>query len=411
MPAAAELRSALSHPVEASLPGWTSEFELLLACCGQAANGGGTNRIEQFLGRRCNWKRFITLAEHHRVFPQAYRALAPYSEQLPRKDFAVLRSNYEKNARQALWFTGELVRILKHLEGHGIRAIPYKGPALAQTLYGDVTARQFSDLDILVCPEDVCAAKLALASLGYKATIELTARSERAYISSGYEYSFDGMSGPHLLEVQWRILPRFYSADLDVADLFERAEHFTLGGQPLATLSVHDLLLVICVHAAKHVWAQLSWLSDVAELAKSRRIDWDATWHRTHQLGLQRIVAVNLLLAHDLLGSVLPIPIQRWLEKDQAAEILKGEVSRIIRRSSDYDIESFAYFRLMMRLRERRSDQARFLWRLIWTPSVGEWSAIHLPAPLFLLYHFMRFGRVARRIAVSVRGHNIAIPP
>jgi hypothetical protein len=410
MPAAAELRPVAS-PVEAQSLGWTSEFEFLLACCALLSDGSGKNRIEQFLVRQCDWKRFVALAEQHRVIPRVYRSLTPNSEQLPGQDFAGLRLKYEENARQALWFVGELARILRRLEAHGIKAMPYKGPVLAQTLYGDVTARQFSDLDILVCPEDVQPAKIALASLGYKPTIELTARSERAYISSGYEYSFDGVSGSHLLEVQWRILPRFYSADFDVAGLFEKAEQVTFAGHSFATLCVHDLLLVLCVHAAKHLWVQLSWLCDVAELAKSRRIDWDATWQRAHRLGLQRIVALNLLLAHDLLGSALPIPIQRWLEKDHATEILKNAISRIIRRSSDYDIESFAYFRLMMRLRERRSDKARFLWRLIWTPSVGEWSAINLPWPLFPLYHFMRLGRLAKRIMRSFRSPEVAIPP
>lgn len=407
MPVAAELRPVLSHPVEDRFPGGTSEFEFLLACCAHGSNGSG---MKQFFPWRGDWRRFITLAEQHRVIPQVYRSLAPYSERLKRHYFAVLRSKYEENARQALWFTGELVRILKHLEVHGIRAMPYKGPALAQTLHGDVTARQFGDLDVLVCPEDVRAAKVALATLGYKPAVELTARSERAYIFSGYEYSFDGMSGSHLLEMQWRILPRFYAVDFEVAGFFEKAEHVALGGQSFATLGIQDLLLVLCVHAAKHVWVQLSWLCDIAELARSSRIDWDATWQRTHQLGLQRIVALNLLLAHDLLGSALPIPIQRWLEKDPAAEILKNEISRIIRRSSDYDAESFAYFRLMMRLRERRSDKARFLWRLIWTSSLGEWSGTHLPEPLFPLYHFMRFGRLAKRVVLSFRGHNVRIP-
>jgi hypothetical protein len=394
MSAVAELRPVLNHPVEAR-PGRTPEFELLLACCAQSFNGSWVAQAVSTCDY--DWKRFISLAEHHRVVPQVYRCLAPYSAQLPDRHFAALRSINEDNVRKALWFTGELVRILKHLEARGIRAMPYKGPALAQTLYGDVTAREFSDLDMLVCPEDVRNVKAVLAQLGYKSTIELTARSERAYISSGYEYSFDSLAGPHLLELQWRIVPRFYSVDLDVTTLFERSEPVILGGHSFATLCPQDLLLVLCVHAAKHVWGQLSWLCDLAQLAGSARIDWEAAWRRAHQLGLQRIVAVNLLLAHDLLGLPLPPPVQSRLKKDHASEIPKAEILQVIQRSSHYDTESISYFRLMMRLRERRRDRFRLLWRLLWTPSIGEWSAMQLPEQLFPLYRVVRLLRLGAR--------------
>jgi hypothetical protein len=401
MPTAAQLRPALSKPVEPRLPlpGTTPEFELLLACCALPHNGGWDDRMENILALPCDWKRFIALAEHHRIVPLVYRCLAHYSNRLPVRDFTLLRSIYEENALRALWFTGELVRILKHLESKGIRAMPYKGPALAQALYRDVTARQFSDLDILVCPEDLRNAKAALAKLGYKPTIELRASLERAYISTGCGYSFDGRLGPQFLDLQWRIVPRFYAIEFDLAAFFERTEQVVLGGHSFSTLSVDDLLVVLCVHAAKHLWVQLSWLCDIAEVAGSPRIDWDAVWQRSRQLGLQRIFAINVLLIQDLLGLPLPSPIESWLKKDRSSEILRGEVLQIIRRSSHYDTESAAYFRLMMRLRERWLDKSLFLWRLIWTPSVSEWSAIQLPEGLFPLYRGIRLFRLAKRFA------------
>ena len=160
MSTAAQLRPALIHPIEPRLPlpSTLPEFELLLTCCAQPHNRGWDDRMERVLALSFDWRRFIALAEHHRVIPLVYRRLAPYSDHLPVPDFAALRSIYEENALKTLRFTGELVRILKHLESEGIRAMPYKGPALAQILYGDVTARQFSDLDFLVRPEDAAKA-------------------------------------------------------------------------------------------------------------------------------------------------------------------------------------------------------------------------------------------------------------
>lgn len=396
----------LKDRLKSRMPSLTPEFELLLECCAQRFRGGLSISTQDFVAQQYDWKSFINLAEQHGVIPQVYGSVAPHSGRLPSQEFALLRSNYEENARKTLWFTGELVRILKHLERRGIKAMPYKGPALAQTLYGDVTGRQFGDIDILVYPQDVGAAKEALAKLGYRPAIRLNARQERAYISAGYECAFDSAVGPHLLELQWRILPRFYSVEFDMTGLFKRAVQFTLDSCSFPTLGVNDLLIVLCVHAAKHVWAQLSWLCDIAELARSPRIDWEATWQRAWELGLQRIVALNFLLAHDLFGLALPIPVQQYLGKDHACQSLKVELSRIITCGLHYDTESFAYFRLMLRLRERRSDQARFLSRLIWTPGIGEWSAIHLPERLFSAYYFVRLGRLAKKV-----GGRFAAPP
>jgi len=364
---------------------------LLLACCSEMS---GTEGIRKALKRPVDWPRFFNMVEHHRLVPQVYPRLAQHSDLVPSDDLAALRSAYEENARKALWFTSELVRILDHLHTCGIKAMPHKGPALAQFLYGDVTARQFSDLDILVRPSNVGRAKAALADLGYVPEISLTPREERAYIASGYEYSFNSVRGDHLLELQWRILPRFYVVDFDPDGLFQRAAQVCLGERSFPALCAEDLMLALCVHAAKHVWSQLSWLCDIARLAKSSLINWERVERQARHLGIERIVALNLLLAQKLLAADPP---RSWLEKDLRAQALANEILQIIAQSTHCDTESIAYFKLMMQMRERRRDQARFLWRLFATPSLSEWSAIRLPAPLFPLYRVVRLGRLAKR--------------
>jgi Uncharacterised nucleotidyltransferase len=185
-----------------------------------------------------------------------------------------------------------------------------------------------------------------------------------------------------------------------MAGFFQRTEQVNLAGYSVPSLCPDDLLLVLCVHAAKHVWAQVSGLCDIAKLAMSQRIDWDAVWQRASGLGIRRIVALNFLLAQHLLDATLPIPIQRWLQKDRACEKLKIEVLRIISRKMYFDTESLAYFRLIFRLRECIGDKSRMMRRLIWTPSIGEWSAVRLPQKLSPLYRVVRLGRLAGRITM-----------
>ena len=61
-----------------------------------------------------------------------------------------LRQQDKANAHRALWLTLELLNIHRHLQTRGLEVLPYKGPVLAETLYGNVAMRQFSDLDLLI---------------------------------------------------------------------------------------------------------------------------------------------------------------------------------------------------------------------------------------------------------------------
>jgi hypothetical protein len=389
--AASKLRSVQAF-------GSSSEFDLLLGCCADPCGDEHGERIRNILLRPLDWERMLLLVDHHRVVPQVYSELSAFSHLVPVQHLDALRLRYEDNARKTLWFTGELVRIVGRLESVGIKALPHKGPILAQALYGEVTRRQFGDLDILILPTDVLKAKAALHDLGYKAAIELAPRIAAAYVKTGYEYSFSAARGSNLLELQWRILPRFYSIDFDVADFFARSDEIVVGGRRAPTLRGEDLLLVLCVHAAKHVWVQLSWLCDIAQLVKTRLLDWNAIQSEARRLGIERIVSLNLLLAQKLLGSPLHSSRQTWAFQKNPSTAVLDEILRIIERGVPYDTESLAYFRLMMRLRERWQDRARLLWRLTVTPSVSEWSTVQLPQPLQPLYRLVRLSRLAKRL-------------
>jgi hypothetical protein len=200
--------------------------------------------------------------------------------------------------------------------------------------------------------------------------------------------------------MQWQILPRFYSIDFDVDGLFDRAVALSFGGHSLRTLCAEDLMLVLCVHAAKHGWVQLSWLCDIAELASS--IDWIVVQKRAQRLGVERILAVTFVLADRFLGIPLPQPMRERIRNDRGVEELAERIQPNLAQGTEYDTESIAYFRLMANVRERWQDRFRFWWRLAITPSVGEWRAIRLPDLLFPLYRVVRLARLARRMVQAL---------
>jgi hypothetical protein len=80
------------------------------------------------------------------------------------------------------------------------------------------------------------------------------------------------------------------------------------------------------------------------------------------------------------------------------AQTWARSISKQIVGGGSFDTESWQYFRAAMRLRERRRDRMRFLWRLAVTPGPREWKSVHLPPLLFPLYRLVRISRLASRL-------------
>ena len=394
--------------MSSSQPRREEEFNLLCELAGAELAPERVERIANWNLSTVNWSEFFRLAEHHGVLPLAARNLLEHARGLPPEIERGLRSSDEANLRRSLWFTGELARIMQHFEHRQLRAVPYKGPVLSQSIYGDPGRRSFSDLDFLISAVDFVRAKQALAKIGYRPANDLTPAVERLWLRIGYERSFDGVAGRYLVELQWALLPHFYGVDLHsnglgVEDLLARAGRIVVGGREMPCLSPEDSLLALCLHAAKHLWMRLIWLSDMAETLRTysgaQTIDWSLVFSRARALGIGRILGISFWLVKNVLHSEIPKSAEAMVAADAQARALGAEFAARLARAAAYDFESTEYFRLILKLRERRSDRWRYLWRLVWTPGVGDVEAVHLPEVLFPLYRIVRMGRLIGRVA------------
>jgi Uncharacterised nucleotidyltransferase len=375
---------------------WDPEFRFVLAGCGVRTHATASSELSSVRDSTIDWERVLRIAEHHGVGPLVYQGLQGMRDVVPQPILDELRRRYESNARRNLVFVAELFRVLDCLEAHGIEAIPYKGPVLAEGMYGDLALREFSDLDVLIRPQNVSRAKQALKVLQYAPSLRLSPIEERAYIRSGYEFTFDGPLGKNLLEVQWAIVPHFFAVDFVLEEFFARSSHANLGGRKVRTLWPEDLLLALCVHAAKHAWTRLCWLRDIAAMTQ-QPLQWDLLFRRAREVGIQRILDISFLLASRLLGASVPEDTAAGLRGDGVAAELADEIAAHLSESDGYRTDSIEYFRLMLRSRERPSDRLRLVSRLALTPSVNEWQLVRLPEALFPFYRLVRMYRLASR--------------
>ena len=328
-----------------------TEWSLLRAACAELPAEEKTARIRRLLDSQVHWNALLSLAEHHGVAPLFAQSLLSFADRIPAEALITLKQGYQANLHKALRLSSEFVRIADRLSQAGIEFIPYKGLALAETVYGDIALRQSGDIDLLIHATDLKRVREAVKELGYTPHVRLSEDEEEAYLRSGYECAFDGTAGKNLLEVQWAIQPHFYAVDLDVEGLFDRAQTVRVAGLEVEALAAEDLFVVLALHAAKHVWGRLIWLCDLARIGNLPTLNWKRICDQAHGLGVVRIQRVTLLLAQKLLGSTFPASATENLPQDSAAGTLAEEVESYISNQEIYYVESLAYFRLMLRLR------------------------------------------------------------
>jgi hypothetical protein len=375
------------------------EWDLLLAASSADLRESDVGRILSLLQTPVEWEAVLRLADRHGTSSLLYQNLSRLGGVVPSAALASLRQHYERNVHKSLLLARELFRILDCLDALGIEVIPYKGVVLSEVYYGDMALRQSGDMDLFVRKHDVARIKSAVRDLGYTLRVPIPEDAEKDYIASGYEWTFDSPAGRNLLELQWALQPRFYAVDYDMDGLFERAVNVTVASRRVKTPSPEDLLLVLSVHAAKHVWGRLIWLCDIAQILKREGLHWDWVHSRAREFGIERIVRITLLLAKRFLATAIPAPLEQAILEDRAARTFADEVADAVARGVSYEEQLVSYFLLMMRLRERRADRLRFLARLTFTPGPGEWEAIRLPKTLFPLYRLVRLARLASRFA------------
>jgi Uncharacterised nucleotidyltransferase len=385
------------------------EWKLLLA-----AISASPEKVDDWPGRlqqNVDWPKMLRLADQHGVSSLLYQSLFSLGDSAaPVEALHSLRRRHDINVHKCLFLARELVRVLDHLDSLGIEVMPYKGVVLSQTLYGDMALRQSGDMDLLVHASDLAPAKKSVCQLGYTPHLTLSEAAERAYVRSGYECTFDHAGGRNLLELQWALQPNFYSVDFDVSGVFRRGVTVSVAGRQAKTPSPEDLLLILSLHAAKHVWGRLIWLSDIAQLTKRPDLNWHWITSQAKALGIERIMHVTLLLAKSLLGAEIPSSPNSTLLSDAASHTLADNIRIEMANGVSCNVGSLDYFRLMMRLRERPADRLRFLRRLTFTPGPGEWEAIQLPARLFPLYRVVRLWRLSARLFRG-RSGTISAPP
>lgn len=364
------------------------ELRLLQACI--AATFSDQREACQIVlaAGRPNWIHFLTLALEHHTGGIAAKALSTLPADIvppPVMQALTLHARHTAELNRAA--LQEQQHIQRTIEQAGLRCAPLKSAWLCLRAYGDLSARPSRDLDFLLLRSEVRPALNALASCGYDVDTGLTPRQFDAELRNNCEFQLWRKDRAFTIEPHWDIAPRNLALAIDMAAIWRRVRPMALEGMTFPTLSPEDEFILLCLHGGKEEWVRLKWLMDLAAfVATVPELDWQIIADRAQEGRVMRFVLLGVGLLDRFLAIRTPLSDRAALDRaanelalDIAAKMqLAATLSRGVAEASDIYMLSPT----RMRLRERRRDRMRFVWRSLVTPRRMHYQMIRLPASL-----------------------------
>ena len=377
-------------------PAFDAEFRLVLACSKLPADGV---LVRHLASQVENWEKVLKYAEWHELTPLICHTLIDSGCSLSSAMSEHLVSEVRKNTQNNLLLTAELLRIMRALLAENIRAIPYKGPVLAASTYGNLAMRGSCDLDILLAEKDVQRTLSMMLELGYRGEYSLTPAQEARYLRTTCEYNFLHESNRAQVEIHWQVVPAKLCLTFEFDRLWSRAGFLLIGSSRLRVLSPEDALLVLSVHGFKHLWACLKWVCDIANLLSSPEgLDWTYVVDEADRIGAIRVVLVALSLANRMCQSRLPDPIRLRLSRDAVAASIASEI--VSSYSSGDSMSRLKARLLMLRAYSGFRHRATYLARILLDPTTEE--AVRTPERSMGVMRTQRVFHVARQAVLDL---------
>jgi hypothetical protein len=306
-------------------------------------------------------------------------------------------------------YATELHRLFEQFEDAGVRAIPFKGPVLAATAYGDLSLRAFNDLDVLVHPEDISTAVDCLEARGYEWVADAPRLDDSAVrggpvtmpLISEYELEREELT----VELRPRVGEPSIPFGLDVEALWARRSSVRVAGVDLPGLDALDRLLMLAYHGTKHRFRLLKWLADFAVTVLAAEPDWRSLFARAEDANLGRRLRLALVLAVTMFGVDVPAHARSELD-DERVDRLAASVRETIGASDRAPRPATDPVLFNARAADGVGDALGMLVRHQQLhPSLFEYELCPLPGALHPLYYPLvpaRFAAVKLRQALGL---------
>ncbi|MCK5135660.1 MAG: nucleotidyltransferase family protein [Bacteroidales bacterium] len=251
-----------------------------------------------------NTSKLLELLSRHRLFPLAGTIISAFEDRVRTE----LETHIKKQAFKSMLITRELFRLQDSARGFAYKLMVLKGPVLAHQLYGDVSKRQYNDLDLYLHPNDFSKVKQEILSWGYK-KIYPSIRDEKR-LNYYFRHKGDlGVVHPktgvyieihHGINLR-RLIPKQYESDF-----YNNLTQVKIHEWQITTLTPEYTFIYLCLHGAKHLFFRLIWLKDIADYFSAIEMDHDKILNLVRKYGLERLFGVSFALVNEYFGIEIP---------------------------------------------------------------------------------------------------------
>ena len=280
-------------------------------------------------------------------------------------------------------------------QSNNIPAIYLKGQVLAEDLYGDISLRTSSDLDILIPMKELEKADEYLTEVGYiKDDYIHTVLNDWKWRHHHFTY-FHPVKGIKA-EIHWRLNPG-PAKEPPFQDLWKRKRTSHLTNLPISLLGTEDLFLFLVSHGARHGWSRLRWLADIDRLIR-KGMDIKKTVKLLKKYQYLHIGGQAILLTLQLLNTPLTNDLRKIADSKRSRKLAQDALfyfqQQINLHSEPLPAEVAIYHK--QHLYELMSFQQKVMFSLsVLYPYPIDAETFPLPKPLHFLYfplHPMLFG-------------------
>lgn len=320
-----------------------------------------------------DFTKFLKIASYHKLLPLLAKRYQVFPEEFQQEVKQAARTTSLRN----LMMTGCLVSVLELFKENNISALPFKGPALSQKLYGDINCRTFCDLDIIVSSEDAIKARDVLLENNFKVLQEIQDKNIPSYLSAETYFNFSHSDNHVPVDLQWDLTNKYSIRPIVLEDIFPFAEKLKLAGRDITYLSDEDSYIHLCIHGSSHCWSKLESITAVSHLLHNNKsLNWDRIIQQSVSIKSFRMILLGTYLCHKIYNTNVPQPVTDLINDDSRIQKLGDKIICHLSQEDlpENDVPSHHWRFSWMHLQTRDSffDTLHYLARLIFRPTVKE---------------------------------------
>lgn len=303
-----------------------------------------------------------------------------------------------------------LLEIAAICNRHRLNVVFFKGAALAVSLYNNVAARRYCDVDLLVESYDEAERlRKLLSNSGYKS---FDGDTFSHHFKRRFHIEFQLVNSEGIgVDIHWKLFhdhyvrfPFYLNGEKTSENVSQKEDSIPLNcrkvliyGREVQTFGPEENLVILCAHHTTHSWSELRHVCDIAALLTAfPEIDHDRVFRLARQLKISRMLCVALRLAQMIMKKGYR---QNWqeLEQDRLSKVLASYVwKRLKSGNSNVPKGKAMLFEIMVR--DSWPDRIRFLVGAATSPSDNDLRLVRLNSRFFWLYYLIRPVRQAMLI-------------